>query len=315
MKAVIALSGLAGLILFGPPVFLFRSHHDPRPVIIREVTREVTRDVARQHEVMQERVSFGDQSPCRFEAQRSVTVSAVSGDDLRVTSGSGSLEVVGVEGLDAVRAVARACASEEELLADLRLTSEESGSTIVLKTHYPDQGFGSWGNGYARLDLRVEVPAGMDADIEDGSGEMSVSNLGSLNIDDGSGSVFIAGASGDVWLDDGSGEIDIRDVRGSVRIDDGSGEIALTGVGGDVEIDDGSGEIEVRSVDGSVVISDSSGEIGVEDVTMDVRVLDDSSGDIRVETVGGDFVVERDGSGSIRYQNVDGRIDIPRKKR
>ncbi len=300
MKAVIALSGLAGLIIFGPPVVFHRSHHPDVSVIVREAVRQST--------------PAGDQSQCRFEAQRNLTVEATSGDALRLLAGSGSLEVVGVEGLGAMRAVARACASEEAFLDDLRLTSERDGSTLVLETHYPEWGRQSWGNRYARLDLKVEVPAGMAAEIQDGSGEMSVTNLGSLNIDDGSGNVVISRIQGDVWLDDGAGEIEIRDVQGSVGIDDGSGEIGVRSVSGDLVIDDSSGEIAVQGVGGSLTLSDSSGEIDVRDVAMDVRVTRDSSGDIQVAGVGRDFIVERDGSGSIRYTDVEGRIDVPRKK-
>lgn len=301
MKAVIALSGLAGLIIFGPPVVFHRSHHPNVSVIVREAVRQST--------------PAGGQDQCRFEAQRSLSAEATSDDALRLVAGSGSLDVVGVEGLDEVRAVARACASEEEFLEDLRLTSERNGSTLLLETHYPEWGRQSWGNRYARLDLRVEVPAGMAAEIQDGSGDLAVTKVGILSVDDGSGGVVIAQIQGDVRLRDGSGEIEIHDVQGSVRIDDGSGEIGLQSVSGDVEIDDGSGEIAVQGVGGSLTVSDSSGEIDVRDVAVDVRVTRDSSGDIQVDGVGRDFVVERDGSGSIHYTNVDGRVDVPRKRR
>lgn len=247
MKAVIALSGLAGLILFGPPVLNFRHHHRPVSVIVREVARQEVQPSAPAHD------------QCRFEARRSLRQSLDADQLLRLLAGGGALEVVGVDGLGEVRAVARACASEEEYLNDLQLTSKMQGNALLLETHYPSWGRSSWGNRYARLDLRVEVPAGLAAEIQDGSGEMMVSGLGTVDIKDGSGGIVLTDILGDVRLEDGSGEITIRDVRGSVNVDDGSGEMALRSIGGDVRINDGSGEIEVQGVGGSLTVSDSSG--------------------------------------------------------
>jgi hypothetical protein len=238
------------------------------------------------------------QDQCRFEAERTLTAQAGRGDILRLSAGSGSLEVVGVSGLNEIRATARACASHEEFLGDLQLSSARDGSTVVLETHYPDwSGQGGWGQRYARLDLRVEVPEGMEADILDSSGEILVTDLGELTIKDS------------------SGEIEVRSIQGSVRIDDSSGEIFLRDVTGNVEIDDGSGEIDVSGIGGGVTVDDGSGEITARDVVGNVRVVRDGSGSIEVDGVGGDFIVERDGSGSIEYRNVSGTVDVPRKRR
>lgn len=272
MNALIALSAVAGLLTLSPaPLHTGPSADAPHPA--------------------------GDQDRCRYEETRSLTVPVRSGQDLRLDAGSGSLDVVGVPGLTEIRAEARACASHEDLLDELDLTWEERGSSLLVETHYPDRGWSGWGNRYARLDLTVEVPEGMAAEIRDGSGEMHVRGVGELVIDDG------------------SGEMEIQDVRGSVRIDDGSGEIDLWDVTGDVEIDDGSGEIDMEGIGGEVRIADNSGEIDIREVERTVRILRDGSGSIDVAGVGGDFIVERDGSGSIDFRDVAGRVDIPRKKR
>lgn len=233
---------------------------------------------------------------CAHEAERNLTVAADPGDRLWLDAGSGSLEVVGVPGLDEVRVVARACASHEDYLDELRIDSRRNGGEISVGTHYPDLDGWSVGNRYARLDLRLEVPEAMPAEIHDASGEMSVGHLGSLRIDDGSGKLEVFSIRGDVSIDDGSGEIVLWDVTGNVEIEDGSGEMELEGIGGNVVLDDGSGEIDIRDVEGGV------------------RINRDGSGSIFVDGVVGDFVVERDGSGSIRYENVQGTVEIPTRR-
>ena len=302
MKGVILLSGLAGLVILGPPIIIkSRAQHHEVSVTV--------------HEVSHRQVSEAGQSDCRFESERTLTSAVSSGDNLRLRAGSGSLEVVGVEGLGEVRAVGRACASQEEFLSDLQITAETEGSTLVMETQYPDLSGWQGGNRYARIDLKVEVPAGMAADIQDGSGEMALSGLGSLTVQDGSGEAVISEIQGDLNIQDGSGGLMIRGVSGTVMVDDGSGELTLEDVGSDVEIHDSSGELDLRRIGGSLTLSDSSGEVLVQDVMGFVKVIQDGSGGIAVEGVGGDFIVERDGSGEIRFEGVQGTVDIPRKNR
>jgi hypothetical protein len=288
MKAVIAASALAGFLLFGPG--LAHSHHASNSHTVI-VDAHVATHVATH-------VTHDAQSRCKYQEDLDLSIAVGGGDVLRLLAGSGSLQVDGVEGLTEVRAEARACASHEEFLEDLDLTFDMNGDQLLVETHYPDfDGTRSWGNRYARLDLRLEVPMGMAADIRDSSGEMALAGMGALTVEDSSGEIEIHGITGSVKIDDSSGEIEVWDVTGDVEIDDGSGEINLENIRGGVTIDDGSGEIDARNVEGTF------------------RVVRDGSGSIEVDGVGGDFVVERDGSGSIRHRDVSGTVDIPRRRR
>jgi DUF4097 and DUF4098 domain-containing protein YvlB len=235
---------------------------------------------------------------CAHEAQRSVMVDAAGARMLLLEAGSGSLKVEGRPGQNRVVVRGRACASSAELLERIELHGQRSGNNVVIRANVQrdDRNSSLRGNHYARLDIVVEVPAGMNAEIDDGSGSIDLSNLGAVRIEDGSGEIVANNLSGDVEIDDGSGEIRLVDITGGVRIDDGSGEIELQNIGGLIDIDDGSGQITIRGARNSVKVSDASGDIDVRDV-------------------GGDFVVADDGSGSIDYDNVRGRVDVPRRKR
>lgn len=233
---------------------------------------------------------------CEYVVDREVSISATAGQLLRLSAGSGELRVEGREGLSEVRAVGTACASDESFLDDLTLTIEQVGGEIVLSAHYPESR--NWtGNRTAKIDLVVEMPLGMSADIDDSSGSMEIMGSGALKIDDSSGSILV------------------RDANGSVDIDDSSGEVDVFDVAGDVSIDDGSGSIEVQGVEGSVYLEDGSGSISVEDVGMNVVVGNDGSGSINVQNVLGDFSVRNDGSGGIRHSGVEGTVDVPEDRR
>lgn len=243
-------------------------------------------------------VQTPSQARCTYSAERTVTLAASASRQLRLEAGSGELDVVGVAGLDQVRAVGRACASDEDYLQDLQLTLEARGEDIALTAHYPDRSGRSWfGEDYARIDLRVEIPKGMSVDLEDSSGGMTVAGTGELHIFDSSGSIRV------------------EDVAGRLSIRDSSGEISISRVQGDVDIEDGSGGIDVQDVTGSVRLDDGSGEMSVTGVERDVTVADDGSGSIEVRNVTGDFTVRHDGSGSIRYSSVQGSVDVPRDRR
>lgn len=250
---------------------------------------------------------------CAYQAERTVSLPASAGAVLRVSAGSGELAVHGREGLDQVRVVARACTSHEQDLDALQVTLEQTEAGFDLSAHYPEHsGFGvRFGdNHYARLDLSVEVPLAMAAEIEDGSGGIDVSGTGALRIRDSSGGLRVSDVSGALDIEDSSGEIEVLSAGGSVTIRDSSGEITVVEAVGPVEIDDDSGDVDVRGVQGDVRVRDGSGAIEARQVgSLTVEV--DGSGDILADQVSGDFAVLSDGSGSIRHNGVAGSVDIP----
>ena len=236
-------------------------------------------------------VQFED---CRYTAPRETNVDAAGATRVVVSAGSGRLEVVGRPGLRQARIKATACASDRELLDDITLSATREGGAVRVRAN--DRDWNLRNREYARLDVVIEVPEGIEAEIRDGSGEIDLSALGA------------------VLLDDGSGSIRGEDLRGDVQIEDGSGEIELRNIKGNVRIEDGSGEIDLRNVEGRVDIRDSSGEITLYKVLRDV-VISDSSGGIDVDEVGGNFTVRNDSSGGISHNGVRGTVDIPSKKR
>ncbi len=242
------------------------------------------------------RVQVRNASGCDYSLDREMTVSAAGVSLVDIRAGSGELQVEGEDGLNEIVVVGRVCASDESFIDELTISSETTGGTVVIRTHYPDHR-GWSGPRTARIDLVVLVPTGMAVDIDDSSGDMEVRRTGDLRIDDSSGGVSVA------------------DIRGSVDIDDSSGGLDVDGVDGDVRIEDGSGGLDIRGVNGNVSLRDGSGGIDIVDVTGSVVIEEDGSGSIEVRDVGQDFEVRRDGSGGIRHSGVQGNVDVPQKRR
>ncbi len=191
---------------------------------------------------------------------------------LRLDVGAGKLHVTGDPQLDEI--VVEAEIYQRKANDDYKLTLEKKSSSraLLIADANTGSGWGSWNND-SWIDLTVHVPASLNLDIDDGSGEIKVRDI-----------------DGTLDIDDGSGEIDIRQIVGDVFIDDGSGSIYARDLGGDVEIDDGSGSIKVFNAGGDVVVSDGSGSIDVDGAA--------------------NFVLDDDGSGGVDVENVSGTIDM-----
>src|SRR6266550_632028 len=234
-----------------------------------------------------------------YSAPRNAVVDAAGARKVEVEAAAGSLRVEGRPGLRQVQVTGTAHSSSQQMLNQIKLIAERRGDVVFIKADIPDDDSRSYSDNYsASLDLVIEVPQGIDADIADGSGETRIMNVGSLEATDGSGSFSVNGAAG------------------SVRITDGSGDLTIENVGGNVNVNDGSGDINVRNVTGSFTVeSDGSGGIYATDVRGSVIVQSDGSGSIEVTKVGKDFRVESKGSGSIDYAEVAGQVDIPERHR
>jgi putative adhesin len=230
-----------------------------------------------------------------YTAPRNATVDAAGAKSLEVEAAAGELRVEGKAGLRQVQITGTARSSSQQLLTQIKLIAERRGDVIFIKADMPDESWrNNFNNNIATLDLVIEVPKGIDAEITDGSGDARISDVGSLDATDGSGDFSVVGAGG------------------TVRITDGSGDLKIENIGGDVTVRDGSGDVNARNITGSFTVeSDGSGGIYATDVRGSVIVQSDGSGDVEATKVGKDFRVESKGSGDINYTEVSGQVDIP----
>ena len=235
---------------------------------------------------------------CKYEKDINLTLDLSDSDRLAVYAAAGDLEIVGVSGSDQAVISGKVCASKESWLEESNVVTKD-GAFAEISVNLPDTN-GGWsltGNSYARMDLYIKVPQGLELEVKDSSGDMLLKNVASVDLQDSSGDIEIEGARGSVSIRDSSGDIDIEEAEGDVTIES-----------------DSSGDINASDINGSVlVMQDSSGDIDVIRVSNNVIVERDSSGDISAEDVGGDFRVLKDGSGGIRTNDIEGEIQVPEK--
>lgn len=217
--------------------------------------------------------------------QRELTLDSQDLQGLIAETGAGSLEIIGVEGLTQIKLVADIYSNDDSKLI---LTLEKKANKAKLKADFEQSGF----NNYSPyIDLKLQVPANLALDIDDGSGAILINKMtADINVKDGSGELIINGGN-NVSIDDGSGDIEVSQINGSLTIDDGSGAIKVTDVRGNIAIDDGSGNIEVANVQSPVTITDGSGDINVFN-TKGLTILAAGSGDVKFNKIDGPVSME-----------------------
>lgn len=220
--------------------------------------------------------------------QRELTLDSQDLQGLIAETGAGSLKIIGVEGLSQIKLVADIYSNKDSNDNKLILTLEKKANKAKLKADFEQSGF----NNYSPyIDLKLQVPANLALDIDDGSGAILINKMtADINVKDGSGELIINGGN-NVSIDDGSGDIEVSQINGNLKIDDGSGAIKVTDIRGNIAIDDGSGNIEVANVQSAVTITDGSGDINVFN-TKGLTILAAGSGDVKFNKIDGPVSME-----------------------
>jgi len=222
-----------------------------------------------------------------MQFNRSLNLSADRLSAVEFDVGAGSLEIVGTSG-DEIKINAtiesddfRDMENLVEYFENKMKFSIERQSEYAMVYAKSKESF-NWGKSKnVMIHLQVELPKDMDLEVDDGSGSMTIENIGGM-----------------VAIDDGSGTITLRNIANDVEVEDGSGSLFMDNIQGDVSIEDGSGTIELKRISGSVTVEDGSGGIHATDVGGNFRV-DDGSGEIEVKQLHGRFKLVDDGSGSV----------------
>jgi DUF4097 and DUF4098 domain-containing protein YvlB len=213
---------------------------------------------------------------------------------LRVEVPAGDVRIVGRSPGNTVRVLGRRCGSRGDVLDGLALGVGQRGGELRIKVEIPTHLFSRTQGTVARIDLEIEVPRELSLDLNTSLGNVELTDVGSVRLEDRLGDVRIAGVAGTLILESGPGDVRIRDVRESVRLTGGVGPIELEHVGGDVIVAGRTGRGLIRDIGGSVGIQRHAG-------------------DLRVERVAGDLTVQRLENGEVRHHEVRGTVRLPRR--
>jgi hypothetical protein len=118
---------------------------------------------------------------------------------------------------------------------------------------------------FCGVSYEIEAPRGVAVRGDNGSGDITLSDVSAVDIHLGSGSISVTNSSEDVAVETGSGDITVSAVAGNLTAEAGSGSVDARGVvGPTATVRTGSGDLTVvRGRPGSVTASAGSGSIEV----------------------------------------------------
>jgi hypothetical protein len=251
---------------------------------------------------------------CEFKAERPLDIDPAGLKALVLKLDSTDAHVRGVAGLAKIEVRGKACASQENWLADLTVNQSREGDHVVVTTnqHHGNM-IGLFHATYAYIDLDVRIPANLALQIQTNSGDADVADIATLDFSAHSGDLLASHISGVVSAEVGSGDIKVDDIGGLDLRRSGSGDVRARKVHGDVKVGHvGSGDLGFDDVQKGVhVAAVGSGDVSIDRAGGDVVIESIGSGDVSADDIGGDFVVKAAGSGDIHHRNVKGKVDVP----
>lgn len=249
----------------------------------------------------------------RFEYQKEIEISGKEGLNLSNTSGTvrivgGPVDKVSIHAIKNVRATD---ADEAEKVAGhIEIKVSKTGNNIVVKTNYLkmnegsvsfwDKIFGAGGDSFGSVDYDIVVPLDYRADVENISGDVTVSDLNK--------EIFINTTSGNLHVHNIRGTVNLESVSGDIRIAEIGGNIKISAISSDVQIDSIAGTIDIRSTSGNTTGSRIFGAIAISQTSGDIK-LEDITGNIRVKSTSGKVYVRQD-SGSVDIVTYSGDVDM-----
>lgn len=221
---------------------------------------------------------------------------------LKVLTGAGDLNLMGIEGLENIESTIDIYASMPENMVSAEKTtvryelSTLSDGVALLEVTIPSSSTITW------ADVSVRVPDTIHIDLQDESGDVDIESIASASISDSSGDISVRQINGPVSITDGSGDLELQEILGDISVNDESGDIRIQGALGVLSILDGSGDLTVNNLEGMASITDDSGDLTLHDLIGDAHITD-TSGDIRLTNIDGIATIF-DGAGDIIAVNV-----------
>lgn len=248
-----------------------------------------------------------------FEYQKNIEVP--ENVELVISNTSGRIEITGmpvsVISISATKNVRATDQEEAEEVAEhIEIKARKTGRRITIQTRYlkminRSDSFwkkllGTGSDSFGSVDYTISVPHGCDVDIDNTSGDVSVTNIArSVHISGSSGEVRLENIEGDIDIESLSGNISIHNVKGDIEIAVASSDMELSSITGAVDIRATSGNKRGEYISGPVKISQTSGNV-------ELKYLD---GDLRFKSTSGDISVEQDG-GAVDILTHSGDVRI-----
>ena len=198
---------------------------------------------------------------------------------IRVEIASGNA-IVKKSDSDKIKVTVEYTYDDDEYAPDFRV----SGSNLRIREEFERGRRRNWNN-RGRSEWTLEIPDGLELDLNTGSGNVDIEGVNLLmRASSGSGNVSLENTDGDTRVNTGSGNITVYTAKGELSANTGSGTIRVRDLEGDSDLNTGSGNIRASGVSGSARYNTGSGNIDADNITLtDHSRFSTGSGNVTVK--------------------------------
>lgn len=153
------------------------------------------------------------------------------------------------------------------------------------------------------IDVEVNLPQKMNANISTSGGDISVTNLeGTINLSTSGGDIRLLNIKGSGSLSTSGGDIKINEFFGSLNGSTSGGDINVTNFEGDVTLSTSGGDIRLIGKNGKVKASTSGGDVKLD--------YSGANKGIQLNTSGGDInvIVDKEFAGKAELKTFGGEV-------
>lgn len=196
----------------------------------------------------------------KFEEKFEKAVSLAKDGLVDLKNISGSIEVKtwekGEVKIDALKVSKASTLSEaKENAAEVKIEVEKEGSTLRIRTEYPDRTFRKSKSSNVSVQYSLWIPDKASVKIKSISGGVDLEKIGgTVDVNVVSGSIDIRKADQGVDCETVSGKLELQDITGEANLKTISGRITVDRIKGSVKASTVSGGLELRDVSEARVI-------------------------------------------------------------
>ena len=167
----------------------------------------------------------------------------------------------------------------EKLMSEHRITFEQSGNDVIVKSELDRDGFGwfRWDGDY-EVQWNIRVPDHYNLDVE--------TSGGSIRIDEIQGNVEARTSGGSIQTGRISGEGTLKTSGGSITVDGATARLVAHTSGGSITVGDTTGPVEAKTSGGSIKLARTGGEVVARTSGGGIRI-EDAMGRVDAKTSGG----------------------------
>ncbi|MPZ17956.1 MAG: hypothetical protein GEV06_08600 [Luteitalea sp.] len=208
----------------------------------------------------------------------------------------------------AIKVSAGSSADADALLDDVRIDVEEAPTSIVVRTHYPEEPSRQQEDLSFSVDYTIVMPETMTLDVTNRFGDLTVESLKAKStLVNSHGRVAVTDCTGEHKVENAFGATEGRRIGGNLSVISGNGNVRTEDIQGTLTIDNRFGDVRAARVGGAATLTNTNGAVEVSAAAS--AVVTNAFGSVKLRDISGDAIVSN-GNGAVDARGIGGKAEL-----